>query len=343
MQTGSVARSGRGWRGYYREGGRGRWTATYAKKGEARQALNRELDRIRLGDAYMAPITLRELADRFLSQHVAQPQTITYARRRLVRPLEAFGDAQADDVRPEAIQRLLAGVPGAAWRHDILRTLRMTYRFGLANRLVRTNPAGAVRGVRQPVRGERILPLSLAEVDLVAAECGRWAPLVVFLADSGARPGEALALEWRHVDLVAATVELPGQKTEGAWRTVHLTRRGVDALRSIPQAISTRKVFHVDGRPVSWVYFRREVWHPALEAAGLETRAPYCLRHTYALHSLQAGVPIADLARQLGHTNVARTYQTYGGWVREMGANVARMRETWADATNRPQDTAESE
>src|SRR4051794_25624709 len=160
MQTGSVTRHGRGWRGYWRENGKRYATATYARKGEARAALNTELDRIALGDRYMPPITLAELADRFLAQHVAAPQTITYARRRLVRPLAAFGDAQARDVTPEATQRLLAAIPGKAWRHDILRTLRMTYRFGLANRLVDVNPAAAVRGVSQPVRGERILPLS---------------------------------------------------------------------------------------------------------------------------------------------------------------------------------------
>ena len=40
-------------------------------------------------------------------------------------------------------------------------------------------------------------------------------------------------------------------------------------------------------------------------------------------------MPIATLARQMGHSNVSRTYQTYGGWVREMGADAARMREAW--------------
>jgi integrase len=226
-----------------------------------------------------------------------------------------------------------------------VRTLRQIYRWGSAAGLVATNPAAGVKAPK-PVRGERILPFTLEEVDRVAAECGRWAPLVLFMADSGARPAEACALEWRHVDLDAATVELPGAKTELAWRTVHLTGRGVDALRRMPRALTTRRVFHHEGRPVSFAYFRREVWHPALELAGLEARAPYNLRHSYALHNLQAGVPIATLARQMGHSDINRTYATYGGWVREMGADAAAMREAWqknhASATNTPPDTAES-
>jgi hypothetical protein len=95
MQTGTVTRHGRGWRGYWREDGKRRATGVYQRKGEAREALNQEFNRIRLGDRYMPPITLRELSDRFLAQHVAAPQTISYARRRLVRPLASFGDAQA--------------------------------------------------------------------------------------------------------------------------------------------------------------------------------------------------------------------------------------------------------
>jgi integrase len=78
-------------------------------------------------------------------------------------------------------------------------------------------------------------------------------------------------------------------------------------------------------------YFYSEVWTAALEAAGLEHRAPYHLRHSYALHSLRAGVPIASLPRQMGRADVDRTFATDGGWVREMGADVAAMRERWAE------------
>jgi len=62
-----------------------------------------------------------------------------------------------------------------------------------------------------------MLPLTVGEIDLVAEECGHCGALVVFMADTGARPGEALAVEWRHVDLDAGTVEPPGAKTELSW------------------------------------------------------------------------------------------------------------------------------
>ena len=227
-------------------------------------ALNRELDRLALGAAYVAPITLAELCGRFIAQYGAAPQTVKYAQRRLVRPLSALGDAQAGDVTTESLQRVLAAVPGKAYRRDIARTLRMVYRFGVENRLVARNPALAVKAPMQR-RSERMLPFeSWDEVEAVAAECGRWGPLVVFMADTGARPGEAIRLEHRHVH--PPTVELPGSKTEGSWRTVHMTRRGVEAVRTPPRALWIRRVFNIHGRPISWPYFWRRGVAPGAQA-----------------------------------------------------------------------------
>ena len=70
---------------------------------------------------------------------------------------------------------------GKATRRDLVRTLRAVYSFGVDAGLVAENPARRVRAPR-PVRGEKILPLTLAEVDRVAEECGRFGPLVVLRA-----------------------------------------------------------------------------------------------------------------------------------------------------------------
>lgn len=332
MQTGSVRRHGNGWRGRWREDGQQRTTRTVRTKGEAGRLLRAELNRVEQGDTYRSPITLRELTDRFQAQYDAGPVTVRHVGLRMARPLKAFGDAQAGDLTTETLQRFLIAAPvGAAFRRDIARTLRMVYRFGVEAELVAANPAERLKAPA-PVRGERIIPFeSWQEVERVAEECGRWGPMVVFMADTGARPAEVRGLEHRHVD--GSVVELPGHKTDSAWRTVHMTDRGVQAVSSMPRSISTRKVFHIDGRPVSWVYFWREIWKPALKLAELDYRAPYNLRHTFAYWSLRAGVPIATLAREMGHTSTERTFKVYGGWCREMGADAAAMRAAWASAS----------
>ena len=335
MQTGSVVRHGRRWRGYWREAGKRRATETFAKKGEARAALNRELDRLALGAAYRAPITFDELCERFLAQHDGKQATRTVLRTRLRRPREAFGSSQAGDMTPEALQRLLNGLDvKQSWRYSVLLAVRGVYNFGVRAKLVDENPARLVR-TRQPDRGENVVVFdSWDEVERVAEECGpRWQPMVVMMADTGARPAEIIGLEHRHVE--AGRVYLPGVKTPGSRRVVHLTERGIAAYRSVPRSIATPLVFHgPKGGPVSWQNWRWDVWYPALKLAGLSQRPPYALRHFFAVTSLRAGVPIHDLARELGHTDVSRTYRTYAAWVDEMGPRAANLRETWARGTN---------
>lgn len=88
----------------------------------------------------------------------------------------------------------------------------MVYAFGVDAGLVATNPARKLRAAAQP-HSEKILPYEdWDEVEAVAAECGRWGPIGLFMADTGARPGEPVRLEHRHVD--GNVVELPGRKTE---------------------------------------------------------------------------------------------------------------------------------
>lgn len=334
MQTGSVSRNGRGWRGRWREDGRRCSTATVRTKGEARRLLNVELERIELGARYRPPITFAELVERHRRQHDVSPATVTVTEVRLRRPLAAWGEALAADVTGEAIGRLLLESGWtASYRASVLATLRMVYSFGQRARLVDHNPARDTRQ-RAPGRSGKIIPFEdWSEVERVAAECGRTAGLVIFAVDCGARPGlELCDLQHRDVDARTGRVELPGTKTENARRVVHLTERGIAAYRDQPRSISSPLVFSgLKGGRLSWSNWRYDVWYPALELAGLEQRPPYSMRHTFAIWSLRAGVPIQDLAREMGHSDVSITFRIYGAWASEMGSRAAVLRSSWAE------------
>jgi integrase len=62
-----------------------------------------------------------------------------------------------------------------------------------------------------------------------------------------------------------------------------------------------------------------------LEAAGVEQRGPYALRHTFATEALAAGVSTFELARLMG-TSVAMIDRTYGHLARDShDAILARL------------------
>jgi integrase len=240
-------------------------------------------------------------------------------------------DPLAGDIRAEDVERWfnLAGYAPST-RASLVVALRQVYRWGVDTGRLAENPMLGVRAAK-PKRGRNQSPFDdWAQVDRVAAEAGRWGALIRFMVDSGARPGEVVALEWRHVDLKSGLVMLPGAKSANAQRTVYLTTRGVDALRGVPRDIRSPLVFvGKNGRAVNWDWWHREIWQPAVQLAGLARRAPYACRHTFAYFSLRAAVPISDLARDMGHASVELTMTTYGHWASDHGQRAANLREAF--------------
>jgi integrase len=77
--------------------------------------------------------------------------------------------------------------------------------------------------------------------------------------------------------------------------------------------------------------WRRREWEPAVEAAGLEPRGPYALRHTYAAWSIAAGVNIYQLARRMG-TSVEMIDRTYGHLLPDADDAERGLLDTWDQA-----------
>ncbi|HEY5659934.1 MAG TPA: hypothetical protein VIR59_04020, partial [Gaiellaceae bacterium] len=67
--------------------------------------------------------------------------------------------------------------------------------------------------------------------------------------------------------------------------------------------------------------WRTRDWYPALDAAEIERRGPYALRHTFATEALAAGISVFELARVIG-TSVEMIDRTYGHLVQDSEASI---------------------
>jgi integrase len=229
----------------------------------------------------------------------------------------------------------------------IRATLSAMYADALDEGLAPTNPAIALSRRRGAKRGDSmsaaerlksIRPFTADELAKVlnAArehEAG-YSPAFLFLARTGARPGEAIALKWSDLNFERREVLIErgmslgeiGTTKTGVTRTVDLSQELVDTLKLL--RIQREKDKLSEGWPEmpEWVFINgennpldesrlRKRFANAMKKAGISGHRVYDLRHTWATLMLAKGVPITYVAAQLGHSKPSTTLQWYARWL----------------------------
>jgi integrase len=336
IQAGSVVRLRRGWAARWRQPGPDgrpvrRQRGGFETRTAARVWLNEHLNpdgkpvpdtrTVEVADG----VTLAAFVERYLTVHAVgrEATTITTLRERLRRPLAVFGDVPLDELgtRVLEIAEWQSTLP-PGYRHAIVQALRQVLAAAERWELIERNPAKMIGANPEP-RREEIQPFTLAEIDRLAVELGPWGPIVVTASETGLRPSEWMALEWRDVvptdgilvverSFVKGALRSYG-KTNRSRRRVPLTSRAIAALEDLPpRRLDTRLVFpNTRGGHIDLNNWRRREWSPALDAAGIPHRRPYDLRHTFASFALDAGISIFELSRYMG-TGVRVIDRTYG-------------------------------
>jgi integrase len=357
-QEGSVYKTttGYGLR-WYDEHGVRRRKAGFSSPSKAR-AWFREVERKRMrGETPEADrtITLEEHVDRYLAAHATgrEASTIKTLGHRLGYATATFGDLTLDELErrvPEIAAWIGTLPPGS--RYGIVQALRQALEAAVRWGHMTKNPAKLAGPNPQP-KAEEIHPFTQAEIDLVAVELGdKYGPAVVFASETGMRPSEWLAIEWRDVDRKAGVVLVERTcaygvtksygKTARSRRRVPLSARALEALDQVPRRLDVRLVFPgVRGGVVDLKHWRRAYWKPALEAAGIPSRRIYDLRHSFATWALDAGLSIFELARYMG-TSVEMIDRTYGHLAQGAEAS-ARSKLDAAYARRLGQERAKSE
>jgi integrase len=150
-------------------------------------------------------------------------------------------------------------------------------------------------------------------------------PLVQCALLTGCRYGEIVGFRVGDFERHAGTVSVRASKS-GRRRHVVLTEDGITLLEQhIAGKLGAAPVFT---RPDGVRWGRSHQHRPLREAcrrAGIDPPASFhILRHTYATHLLQAGVPLPVIAANLGHADTRMTERHYAHLVPSHVAEVIR-------------------
>jgi len=239
---------------------------------------------------YLGNVRFRDLgADRILEwrrQILREGCSQIQANRALTVLSAALGDAKA--------QRLLAKNP--------VREAEIT----------RAEPDPARPRVLAPDEAERLRRAMLEPVERRFGRGGRglrvapnasapWdALLVSVLCYAGPRPDEALHLDWRGIGY---TLVVDPRKVRGRRRTVELVeplREELEALR--PRRVRGDELVFANQSGAAWNLnnWRKRVWQPAVERAGIAPCTPYDGRHTFASLLIHEGRSLPYVAAAMG-------------------------------------------
>lgn len=253
--------------------------------------------------------------------------------------------------------RLLSDGVGPTSVVKTMSMLQRVFRDAVEYGEVAFNP---FRAVRKPSPGptREAHPLTPLQVERVAHDLrlrghASSAALVRLMAYTGLRPQEALALHWYAVREQTLLVELANSDGEldrlKNRKRSRKRSRSVDLLAPVQEDLAVLRAVQDTGddglvfphalHGGLWLdehyrTWRRRIYAPSAEGAGLPSRRPYDLRHTWtSLRIAEKRLSVAEIAEQLGdktstmldtYTHILHEWRGRGGIDIEAEIRTAR-------------------
>ncbi len=255
---------------------------------------------------------------------------------------------RASDVEGLVV-RLEAEGKGPAARRTAYTVLRRVLDAAVRDELLARNPAASVPRPRvdSAAGASRFLDRDEVGALLAASRGGRLEPLVVLLAYTGLRIGEALALRWEDVDLDGGQVRVTGTlgrvdgaatrtppKSARSRRAVALPAPALTVLRSWRTRQAAERLAATWWAEGEWVFTTpvgtvldhsnaMKAYKRLAAAAGVPGATFHGLRHAAASVLLREGVPMRVVAEVLGHSSTRLTADVYSHVTAELTDRAA--------------------
>ena len=310
----------------------------FTTKRDAERFANKvEVDKMR--GEYVAPsnarMTLGELGPAWLERQRGRLKPSSYATvetawRTRIEP--RWGTVALGDIRPTSVQHWLSelgrGTPdskpiGAAALKRMHYVLSRILGDAVRDNLIAKNPAAGVQ-LPRPAR-KRPVFLTHQQVGALAAAAAEHEALVLLLAYTGLRWGEAIGLRVSDLDMLRRRASISENAVQsGAQIHVGTPKAHKQRTVPLPEFLLTYLARQCEGRGRDDLLFpgddsghlRRP--HPesgwfakAVAESNIPRTTPHDLRHTAASLAVSAGANVKAVQKMLGHASAAMTLDIY--------------------------------
>ena len=269
-------------------------------------------------------MNITEFANQWLASQIYKHSTLqTYrdALRFYIAP--AFGERELGTINKmdlDLFRKNLAAKVTGSRVNVIISFTRTLFAAAADNKLIDFNPAEKLKRVK--VTKKALQPLTPEEVKAALEKVDPfYKPIFTFLAQTGARPSEALALHWDDVDFENKQIRIDGgrvgtfestTKTAAGNRVLHMSSAVHAALQSLGVRGPQDFVFmSKGGGPLNGHNLSR-IWQRAMTDAGIESETTaYMIRHAFLSNALQNNIDITYVSRIAGHANAGVTLGIY--------------------------------
>lgn len=228
----------------------------------------------------------------------------------IVKPLK---DITATDIRYYIAYRINESCISKCTQDNERRAISTFFTWLTAEEYIQRNPCLSVKKIKQEKRMKK--PFSEEELELIRKVCKdeRESALVEFLYSTGCRCGEIEELKMKDVDLENGKLIVYGKGEKE--REVFLNTKCVLAIKEYIRSRNTKGIYLFETKcynsnneskcaSAHWVeYTIREIG----KRAGVEKCHPHRFRRTTATTALNRGMPIDQVQKMLGHTDIKTT------------------------------------